>query len=445
MSDKEKIIDIEKELLLKNLFYSTQDKRLFKIFDKQLTQQRFTNVSLLSTNENILKLSAVNTTIKDLRDIITKFLNIKKISNIYSNRSLFELVKFSNLSSQKINSSLSSQKILPLCNKLSDVSHETTHISYDFMILHIVCNLIIKLSDANYKKNLNLLKKEICHNLITKIYLPEEKNKPNTYLCWIDMLLNLTISGDLSIDNYMAICNKIVSLTCFNSDILWKISSATSYLLQISYFCDATCLRNFRRNILNKASSENLIYGNDKQKISNLLIQILSKDAIIKEDYYCLFANLLDYGQNNSEDKLYCLKIFHYLFYRHTIKNIFSYRHIRESLLNTLFKIIDNNNDTKTTESSFLLLCKLLTDKESFEPHLSDIFNKALLILKKISNNYTATTPQKFYKYCNILDYLAKRNNFKTNIGLPEILANSCHQAKLIKKHLKTITFKYSV
>lgn len=438
-------VDIEKELLLKNLFYSSQDKKLFKLFDKQLTQQRFTNISLLSSNENILNLAATKTTTKDLKDIVAKFINIKKVSAIYSGRSLYEIVKFSNLSSQKINNCLSSQKFLPLCNKLSDVSHETKYISYDFMLLHIICNLIIKTSNSSYKKNLILLKKEICHNLTTKEYLLEEKHKPNAYLCWIDMLLNLTICGDLSVDHYITICNKILSLTCFNTDILWKISSATSYLLQISYFCDATCLRTFRRNILNKASSENFAYGNDKQKISTLLIQTLSKNSICKEDYYCLFANLMNFSQISLENKLYCFKIFHYLFYRHTMKNLFSYRHIRENFLNTLFKITDNNDNIEIIENSFLFLCKLLSDKENFELYLNDLFEKALWLLKKISDNYTFITPQKFYKYCNILEYLVKRNNFKTDVSLSDVLANSYHQTKLIKKHLKYPTFKYSV
>lgn len=445
MSDRKMFINTEKELLIKNLFYSAQDKKLFKMFDKQLAQQRFTNISILSSNENILNLSAISITINDLRNIVTKFLNTKKTATIFSGRSLYELVKFSNLSSQKINNSLSCQKISSLCNKLSDVSHETTHISFDFMILHIACNLITKISDADHKKELILLKKEVCHNLVAKKYLPEEKNKPNTYLCWIDMLLNLTISGDLSIDNYIAICNKIIALVYFYPDILWKISSASSYLLQISYFCDATCLRNFRRRILNSASTTNSNCEINEQKISNLLIQTLSNSNICKEDYYCLFANMLCFSQNNLEDKLYCLKIFHYLFYRHTIKNIFSYRHIRENLLNTLFKIIDNNDNTETDESSFLFLCKLLTDKENFESHFNNLYNAALFILKRIGNNPANTTPQKFYKYCNILDYLAKRNKLYTNVCLPEILANSNHQTKLIKKHLKTLTFKYSV
>lgn len=438
-------VDIEKELLLKTLFYSSQDKKLFKIFDKQLTQQRFKNISLLSSNENILNLSAINTTTNELKDIIAKFISINKFSTICSGRSLYGIVKFSNLSSQKINNCLSSQKFLSLCNQLSTITHETKFISYDFMVLHIVCNLIIKITDSSYKKDLVLLKKVVCHNLVKKEYLPEEKNKPNTYLCWVDMLLNLTISNDLSIDNYISVCNKILSLTCFNTDILWKISSATSYLLQISYFCDATCLRNFRRTILNKASSETLIYGNDKQKISNLLIQTLSKNVINKEDYYCLFANLMNFSQNNLENKLYCFKIFHYLFYRHTIKSIFSYRYIRENFLNTLFKIINTNNNIEIAESSFLFLCKLLSDKENFELHLNDLFDKALLLLKKISDNGAVITPQKFYKYCNILEYLVKRNNFKTDVSLSDVLANSYHQTKLIKKHLKYPTFKYSV
>ena len=124
MSDRKMFINTEKELLLKNLFYSAQDKKLFKMFDKQLAQQRFTNISILSSNENILNLSAISITINDLRNIVTKFLNTKKTATIFSGRSLYELVKFSNLSSQKINNSLSCQKISSLCNKLSDVSHE---------------------------------------------------------------------------------------------------------------------------------------------------------------------------------------------------------------------------------------------------------------------------------------------------------------------------------
>ena len=445
MSDREQVLDIEKELLIKNLFQSSQDKKLFKTIDKQLAQQYFNNIVTLSSNENILNLNAANMTTNELNGIINKFINIKNISSVFSGRSIYEVVKFSNLSAQKINKVLSPQKIISICDKLSAVSHETKYISFDFLVLRITDNFLFKITDYASKKALTLLKKETCHNLITKKYQPEEKNKINTYLCWVDSLLNLTIADNLSVDEYITVCNKIIELTPLSSDLLWKISSATSLLLQNPQFFDANNLRNFKRNLQKKATSDSFVNEYNQNKTTDLLVQTLAKNIINKEDYYYLFSNLKSLAENNSNNKLYCLKICHYLFYRHTIKNLFSYRYIRENFLKTLFDILTDDDDIEATEASFLFLCKLLTDKENFEIHFNIVFEKALYLLKKISNTYSIITSQKFYKYCNILDYLAKKNHISSNISLTDILANPYRPIKTIQRHIKSSAFKYSV
>ena len=445
MSDREQVLDIEKELLIKNLFQSSQDKKLFKTLDKQLTQQYFTNVTTLSSNENILNLNAVTTTTSELNSVINKFLNIKNISAVFSGRSIYEIVKLSNLPAQKINKVLSPQKIISICDKLSAVSHETKYISFDFLILRIADNFLFKITDHASKKVLTLLKKETKHNLIAKKYQPEKKNKTNTYLCWVDSILNLTIANTLSADEYITVCNKIINLTSPSSDLLWKMSSSASLLLQNSQFSDANNLRNFKRNLQKRATSDSSVNKYNQKKTTELLIQTLAKSIISKEDCYYLFNNLKVLAENNPSDKLYCLKICHYLFYRHTIKKLFSYRHIRENFLKTLFDIITDDDDIEAAETSFLFLCKLLTDKENFEIHFNIVFEKALYLLKKINNNHSIITPQKFYKYCNILDYLAKKNHIYLDLPLYNSLANSYRSIKTIQRHFKSSAFKYSV
>ena len=445
MSDKKQTNDVEKMLLLKNLFEQNQNKRMFKSLDTKLMQKRFANVVTLSTNENILNLNSQNITIKEIMEIINKFLKIKKISSVFSDRTIYEIVKLSNITSKRLLKSISSEKICLLCSKLSDVSHETKYISFDFLILHIVCNFISKISDVSARNKLITLKKETCDSLIKKDYQKENKNKPTNYLCWIDLLLNLTIARDLSINNYILVSNKICVLTPKNPDVLWKMISSASVLLQVSYFCDNSNLRNFKRNLLKKVDFESENYVYDQSKITELLLKTFAEQTIKKEDYYYLFTSLKSFSKNNTDDKLYCFNLLNYIFYRHTIKSIFSYRHIRENFLKTLFDIIDEDYNIEVNTLSFLFLCKLLIDKENFELYSNDLFNKAICLLKKISDDYNDISPQKFYKYCNILNYLTKWYNVNNTFSLSDVLANAYHQPKLIKKHLKTSTFKYSV
>ena len=319
MSDKKQTNDVEKMLLLKNLFEQNQNKRMFKSLDTKLMQKRFANVVTLSTNENILNLNSQNITIKEIMEIINKFLKIKKISSVFSDRTIYEIVKLSNITSKRLLKSISSEKICLLCSKLSDVSHETKYISFDFLILHIVCNFISKISDVSARNKLITLKKETCDSLIKKDYQKENKNKPTNYLCWIDLLLNLTIARDLSINNYILVSNKICVLTPKNPDVLWKMISSASVLLQVSYFCDNSNLRNFKRNLLKKVDFESENYVYDQSKITELLLKTFAEQTIKKEDYYYLFTSLKSFSKNNTDDKLYCFNLLNYIFYRSRI------------------------------------------------------------------------------------------------------------------------------
>jgi len=436
--------NVKINLFINDFFCRSQDKKLFKFLDKQIVKQRFYDVSSLSSDENILNLSAACMTNDELITIVKKFIITKNVTTNCSSRSIFEVIKISNLPAARLSRTFSSEQLLSLCDKLLNVSHETNLISYEFMALHIVRNLIIKNVCPQIKKDLCVVKKKICLNLTRKEYIPENKNKPNTYLCWIDTVFNLIMNDDLSADNYMLICNKIINLTNFSTDVLWKISTATALLLQDSRFCDVSSLRNFRRNIQKKALSICSSYTYKQEGITFLLIKTLAKNTINKEDYYHLFAYLKDFSKNNLDDHLYCIRLFYYIFYRQQAKNIFSYRHIRENFLNTLFEIICNNCNTDANTQSFLFLCCLLADKEHFELHKNDIFGNALDLLKKISNDTTNVTSQKFYKYCGLLDYLGRENHIATDY-FADILSNTYRQVKQIEKHLKGTKFKYSV
>ena len=73
---------------------------------------------------------------------------------------------------------------------LTDVSHETILISNDFLILRVSDNLILNNeSDKDIVKDFSTLKNSILKKMSSFSYSKESREKENTYLCWIDMIL----------------------------------------------------------------------------------------------------------------------------------------------------------------------------------------------------------------------------------------------------------------
>lgn len=80
-------------------------------------------------------------------------------------------------------------------------------------------------------------------------YSKESREKENTYLCWIDMILQKVIVKELSVTNFIQICEQIFSLTTHTVYLYWKILNSINYLLlQRDYSAHAN-LRKYKTEI----------------------------------------------------------------------------------------------------------------------------------------------------------------------------------------------------
>lgn len=410
MNDKEERLNLDKYLFLNKLISFDKNKRLFNHYDKLLITKRFDNAFELSTTENILNIETINLTPADICKIVTNFLSSVKSKKYIKNRSLYELIKVSNLSALKINKTISDDKLLIICDNLANVSCETKLINIDFIVLRALDNFIIKIKNPTLKNKFNAVRRDIIRKMMNFNYEPEIKESKITYFYWIDRIFNSLTKRELTLTDLIDLNKKIMQLVPDDLDMYYKILHNVNFLCFQPNYDDQPILRKFKRYVVKQIAQKYKFQDFTPEKTEKLMIRILARETVAKEDYYYLF-DAIGFVMNKSiEEKLFCLKLCEYLLYINNEQNIFCYRFIRQAFIGLVYKILDKNDPVETKEEEFRLLAIMLHSDSFFYLNKKELFDKMVELLGDIYNCNEEFSKHKFYRYCDILDYILAHN-----------------------------------
>ncbi|MBR5599087.1 MAG: hypothetical protein IKW39_03505 [Alphaproteobacteria bacterium] len=446
MNRNEKSISNLKHFILYNTINRIDNKIFYNSMDEALVKKRFNNAYDLSTNEHIFKIDMLLLTNKDVIKIVSDFIKTHKNKNILTKRNLYELLKISNLPQNKLSNLYNGDKILNLVNALEKVSRETVFISFDFLILRVLDNLIRKSSKTfkylNYMKQLH---SQIIEKLINFDYKIDEKETETNYLCWIDRLLSSVVEKEISTNDFKVICNKIINTTTHTIYLYWKILNSVNYLLLQRDFSSQTNLRFYKTELEKIIETKYSLIELTCDELKDLTISTLAKSFPVKEDFYYLFDSIAIVAMKSSEDKKFCLELCQYIIYYDTKYNIFSYRFIRKYFIEMIFKFIRSYDNIDIKNIELLLLIKLFHVDHFFSFYKKEIFFNILNILKNIStyHNNLKLTNKNFYKYCDIVDYILYTNDDLDNINIIEYLCENKEISGKIIKHLQLQKLKH--
>lgn len=428
--------------LIEKIVTQDENKKFFADLDTLLLKKCFDNIYELSLSENIIRINAANLSCRDILNIINDFFDSVKSKRIYNSRELFELTKLSSLPAKKLNRALTNDIYLKIAIFLNIVSCETSFISHQFLILRIIDNFYIKNENNNIisATYLNLMEK-IINRIITVEFLEERNLKETTILCWIDRILTAALYKDISIDNFILICDKILSLTMNSIYLYWKILNSANYLLLQQDFSALKQLRQYKNAIEKIINQKYVNVKFSKDELQSLFISIVAKQKVQKEDYYYLFDAITIAASSTQNDKLFCLNLYEYLIANNSKFKIFNYRFIRKYFIDALFSII-NKQDIISVQNKELQILIMLINMDvffCFEKHR--LFFTYINILRNIVINGNNLNHNNFYKYCDILDYFLIANPDFTFPNIIEYLSTSCNKQK-ISRHFTLIKDK---
>ena len=429
-----------KHFITYNTISSINDKTFYNSMDEGLIKKRFSNAYDLSTNEHIFKIDMFLISSKDVMRIVGDFLKVYSNKKIFQKRNLYEILKISNLSQEKLDKLYSSDKILNLINALNFVSRETKLISFDFLILRIFDNILKKAPYDFYNKDDIITS---YNNLINKLkkfqYIKDEKEVETNYLCWIDRLLTCVVEKEISSEDFKVICNKIIDTTTHTIYLYWKILNSISYLLLQKEFSSHKILREYKSEIEKIIEEKYCLLNISLEELKNLTISTLAKDFPEKEDFYYLFDLIAITASKSSEDKDFCLDLCLYIVHYDAKYNIFSYRFIRKYFIDMVFKIIRNFDSIDIKNKELLLLIKMFHIDYFFSFYKKDIFLSIVNILKNIIifNNNIKLTNKNFYKYLDVVDYILYTNDDLDDNNIIEYLCFNKETSNKISKHFE--------
>lgn len=435
-------IDVSKYLLLKKIINNAQNNKIYNHYDEEIIRKKFSNEAELSSTENIITISAINMKNSEVKKIVENFVNIRESKKIYDKRNIYEIVKISNLPQYKINNAIPQNLLVLLAKQLEFVSRETNLISFDFLVLRCLDALITKINDST----LHIIYKKIQNNLIRKLvtfaYIAEKREKTTIYLCWIDRILQAAINKEITVDEYIDLTNKLLRLIPFSFDVSWKILHCINFLLFQPDFSDKRPLCSLKRKILNDVKNHYYFKKQEEKDVENLMIKTLAKQAITKEDFYYLFDSIKILFQKSEKAQVFCLNLLKYLLYIDNKQNIFCYRFIREYFLGTLSKILQKETSIKLKEEEFRLLILLFHNETFFFLHKKTLLKNLILLLNLFEEDNTNITRNKYYKYCDVLDYILSKNTDAIDEDLLKILP---HDKNKISKRFQLFLSTYKI
>ena len=156
----------------------------------------------------------------------------------------------------------------------------------------------------------------------------------------------------------------------------------------------------------------------------------MAQPTIDKENYYYLFKSL----RKSDKNKFFNLQVIEYLIYINNRQNIFSHRFIREAFFSCFYNLIELEDEIEIKEKELCILIKLLqTDIFSYY-YKNDIITKIGNLLYDFGNK-KVLSGSKFYKYCDIVDYVfAKNKNIISSDTIKNILKNDIYYKNTYKR-----------
>lgn len=432
----------KKYMLVKNILDKSSNKSFFDKLDTLILKKCFDNAYEYSLAESIERINNCNLSSRDITEIINNFTCSVENNLIFNNRSLYEMVKLSILPSKKLNKTISIDNYLKIATYLHYVSHETKFIRFDFLVLRITDNFLVRIDDIKNdkltQKYLNL-KKSILEKMVIFSYSKENKNKETTFLCWIDRLLLAAVEQEIDIKSFINISKKILCLTDDSIYVLWKLVNSINYLLSIQEIDFENKLRNYKleleKHIENRYSCSKV----SDIDLENILINTLAKQTIAREDFYYLFDALIMASKTSEKNKLFSLQLCNYLLYYDHKKHLFSYRYIRKHFADNLFSMFSKNDIIEIKLKELQLLICLWFNDVFFCFEKKRVLFSIINILKSINTSEVKLNHNNFYKYCDILDYMIANDNDSSIPDIVDFLATNNQNKHQIAKHFKLI------
>lgn len=404
-------ISFDKYYILTSIMNNNKDSRLFNYLDSEIVKKRFDITAELSLTENILHISTYKLTGKNIIKIINDFIKSTEKMNFLEKRNLFELVKITALPADKLEKIIPSELHLALAKLFSNVSRETNFLSFDFLILKIMDNLILKNNDANVKKAYTKVKKNIIDKLLCEPYYEEKNEKETTLLCWVDRLLYAIINEEIPPTGFVSLAKKIFRLTTKSLYLQWKVLHSVNYILLQKEFSTSSDLKVFKRELIKSIKNQYDYTNFTLEEVENLVVSTLARKNSCKEDFYYLFDVIRLTSQKSENNRFYCLMLCKYIINHNSKQNIFCFRFIRKYFIEMLFEIINKPKESlKIKEEELEVLITLFHVDSYFCFYRHDIFNKIVNILKSINNGKTKLSNANFYRFCDVLDYIMNEN-----------------------------------
>ncbi len=443
MQLEEKTLSNLKHFLVYNTINSINNPPFYNKLDELLVKKRFSNAYELSLNENIFKIDMSLISDKDITKMVSEFNKIAKTKSVFIKRNIYEILKISNLPTQKLHKLFEKENFKTLIKSLNIVSCETKLLSFNFIVLRIADNFIIRLKNSNNRlaNEFEKIREFTLNKIINFEYNFDPKEKENTYLCWVDRILSATINKEISPKDFQKICEKILNTTNHTVYTYWKILNSLNFLLLQSDFSALTYLRAFRSKINKTIEEKYTLINVSKENVKDLAISTLARDFPVKEDFYYLFDCIKILSTNSNEDKDFSLDLCFYIIYHDTKYNIFSYRFIRKYFIEMILSILKTHDNIKLKDKEILLLLKLFHVDHFYSFYRKDIFNSIVNILKNINVFEEKVTNGNFYKYLDMLDYIMYANNDISKDDIVDFLACGKDNRNKIIKRFKLQSF----
>ena len=440
---EEKNLSNLKHFMVYSTINSNDNSVFYKKMDELLLRKRFSTAQDLSLNEHIYKIDMTLITEKDIQKITNEFISNSKHKNIYNKRNLHELLKISNLPTQKLCKFFASEKLEALALALDVVSRETVLISKSFIILRIIDNIILKLQKINPNKVclFEKIREQTIKKLINFDFKEEENEKETTCLCWIDRLLSATINKEIGVLDFQNICNKVLKQTCCGVSLYWKIVNSISFLLLQMEFSSDRNLRTYKAKIDKIIEKKYTFMDLSDDELKNITASTLAKENLIKEDFYYLFDCIKIFAAKSQENKDFSLDLCFYIIYHDLKYNIFSYRFIRKYFIEMVLKLSSLFDNIKIKNKEFLLLLKLFHVDHFYCFYRKEIFNSMVDILKNINLYEQKVTVGNFYKYLDMIDYIMYANNDVMNNDIVNYLSHSRDNKNKIARRFRLQKF----
>ncbi len=436
MNNEENNLSASKYVLLLNILENKKNKSFFDSLDVLLMKKRFDNVYELSVAENIICANTSDLTERGINKIIDDFIFAANDKTIFEKRHIYELVKISNLPAKKLKKSISKTKCNTLHRYLYFVSRETKYISFDFMILKVIDNFLLKCHlDDETKRLYKSLRNNMYDKFLTYNYTPEKKEKETTFLCWIDRILTATYNKEIKPTVFVAICRKIFILTTQTVYTYRKILNSVIFLLHQQDFSRNEYLSKFKIDLEKNIEKKYDSFEITPEELQNIMLNTLAKTQSDKEDFYYLLDSMRIVANQSIKNKLFCFNLCSYLIYYNKKYNIFSHRFIRKYFLDTFKNLIMHDDPYELKEKELQLLLEIMHIDVFFCFNRIDIFNAIIQLLHTMNNRNEKITQNNLYKYCDILDFMIFTN---PDLFYPDLINYLCenndNKQKILKK-----------